>query len=157
MVAWWQSLNLPFHVVNIVSGELNNAAAKKYDLEAWFPTLGVYRELVSCSNCTDYQVRRARVSDFASVDVCSCTRMPRQLVACGCAVSQSRAMEIRSGTKKADDKTKKYVHMLNATLCATTRTICCILENYQVGRPDCRTCMVAIVSSVSSVSSCCCC
>jgi seryl-tRNA synthetase len=51
-----QSLNLPFHVVNIVSGELNNAAAKKYDLEAWFPTLGVYRELVSCSNCTDYQV-----------------------------------------------------------------------------------------------------
>lgn len=51
-----QSLNLAFHVVNIVSGELNNAAAKKYDLEAWFPTLGVYRELVSCSNCTDYQV-----------------------------------------------------------------------------------------------------
>ena len=36
---------------------LNNAAAKKYDLEAWFPTLGVYRELVSCSNCTDYQSR----------------------------------------------------------------------------------------------------
>ncbi len=51
-----QSLNLPFHVVNIVSGELNNAAAKKLDLEAWFPTLGVYRELVSCSNCLDYQV-----------------------------------------------------------------------------------------------------
>jgi seryl-tRNA synthetase len=42
-------------------------------------------------------------------------------------------MEIRCGAKKAGDKTKKYVHMLNATLCATTRTICCILENYQVG------------------------
>ena len=44
-------------VVNIVSGELNNAAAKKYDLEAWFPAGKAYRELVSCSNCTDYQVR----------------------------------------------------------------------------------------------------
>lgn len=43
-------------VVNIVSGELNNAAAKKYDLEAWFPASKAYRELVSCSNCLDYQV-----------------------------------------------------------------------------------------------------
>ena len=43
-------------VVNIVSGELNNAAAKKYDLEAWFPASKAFRELVSCSNCTDYQV-----------------------------------------------------------------------------------------------------
>lgn len=45
-------------VVNIVSGELNNAAAKKYDLEAWFPASQTYRELVSCSNCLDYQVWR---------------------------------------------------------------------------------------------------
>lgn len=44
-------------MVNIVSGELNNAAAKKYDLEAWFPASKTWRELVSCSNCTDYQVR----------------------------------------------------------------------------------------------------
>jgi seryl-tRNA synthetase len=44
-------------VVNIVSGELNNAAAKKYDLEAWFPHSKAYRELVSCSNCLDYQVQ----------------------------------------------------------------------------------------------------
>jgi seryl-tRNA synthetase len=36
---------------------LNNAAAKKYDLEAWFPGLEEWRELVSCSNCTDYQAR----------------------------------------------------------------------------------------------------
>ena len=43
-------------VVNIVSGELNNAAAKKYDLEAWFPHSRAYRELVSCSNCLEYQV-----------------------------------------------------------------------------------------------------
>lgn len=39
---FYQSLNLAYHVVNIVSGELNNAASKKYDLEAWFPTLAWY-------------------------------------------------------------------------------------------------------------------
>lgn len=53
---FYQSLGIPYRVVNIVSGELNNAAAKKYDLEAWFPASKTYRELVSCSNCTDYQV-----------------------------------------------------------------------------------------------------
>lgn len=42
-------------------GALNNAAAKKLDLEAWFPASGAFRELVSCSNCTDYQARRLRV------------------------------------------------------------------------------------------------
>lgn len=93
-----KSLELPYRVVNIVSGALNDAAAKKYDLEAWFPGYGQYRELVSCSNCTDYQ---------------------------------SRALEIRFGAAKAGDKEKKYVHMLNGTLCATQRTLCCILENYQ--------------------------
>jgi len=49
-----QSLKLHYRVVNISSGALNDAAAKKYDLEAWFPGYGTYRELVSCSNCTDY-------------------------------------------------------------------------------------------------------
>lgn len=52
---FYQSLGLPYQVVAIVSGALNNAAAKKYDLEAWFPFQGEYKELVSCSNCTDYQ------------------------------------------------------------------------------------------------------
>ena len=50
-------------VVNIVSGELNNAAAKKYDLEAWFPHSKAYRELVSCSNCLDYQVKPSAESN----------------------------------------------------------------------------------------------
>ena len=44
-------------MINIVSGALNDAAAKKYDLEAWFPGYDAYRELVSCSNCTDFQAR----------------------------------------------------------------------------------------------------
>ena len=52
-----QSLGLPYRVISIVSGALNDAAAKKYDLEAWFPGYGEYKELVSCSNCTDYQAR----------------------------------------------------------------------------------------------------
>lgn len=59
--AFYQSLGFAYRVVSIVSGALNNAAAKKYDLEAWFPAMGNYRELVSCSNCTDYQSRRLEI------------------------------------------------------------------------------------------------
>lgn len=54
---FYKSLGIPFRVVAIVSGALNNAASKKYDLEAWFPYQQQYKELVSCSNCTDYQTR----------------------------------------------------------------------------------------------------
>lgn len=52
---FYQSLGIPYRVVAIVSGALNDAAAMKYDLEAWFPFQGEYKELVSCSNCTDYR------------------------------------------------------------------------------------------------------
>ncbi len=52
------ALEIPYRVVNIASGELNDNAAKKYDLEGYFPASGVYRELVSCSNCTDFQARK---------------------------------------------------------------------------------------------------
>jgi len=58
---FYKSLNLPYRVVAIVSGALNNAASKKYDLEAWFPFQGEYKELVSCSNCTDYQTRELEI------------------------------------------------------------------------------------------------
>lgn len=58
---FFQSLGLSYRVVAIVSGALNNAAAKKYDLEAWFPFQGEFKELVSCSNCTDYQSRRLEI------------------------------------------------------------------------------------------------
>ncbi|KAJ0079512.1 hypothetical protein Patl1_22668 [Pistacia atlantica] len=95
---FYKMLSIPYQIVSIVSGALNDAAAKKYDLEAWFPASQTYRELVSCSNCTDYQSRR---------------------------------LEIRYGQKKSNEQTKQYVHLLNSTLTATERTICCILENYQ--------------------------
>eukprot|EP00928_Gymnodinium_smaydae_P038874 TRINITY_DN266_c0_g2_i1.p1 TRINITY_DN266_c0_g2~~TRINITY_DN266_c0_g2_i1.p1 ORF type:complete len:478 (+),score=170.00 TRINITY_DN266_c0_g2_i1:201-1634(+) len=95
---FWQSLGIPYIVVAIVSGALNSAAAKKYDLEGWFPGddegKGKYRELVSCSNCLDYQ---------------------------------ARAMATKYGFKPTDP----FCHMLNSTLCATERGLCCLVENYQ--------------------------
>merc|ERR1719247_746924 len=95
---FYQSLGIPYHVVAIISKEINNAAAKKYDLEAWFPGdnygAGQYRELVSCSNCTDYQ---------------------------------ARCMATKCGYRPEDP----YCHMLNSTLCATERAMCCLVENYQ--------------------------
>ena len=79
------------------------------DLEAWFPGYKAYRELVSCSNCTDYQ---------------------------------SRALGIRYAIKNVEKgQTQPFVHLLNGTLCATERTLCCIMENYQtpegVKVPEC--------------------
>lgn len=54
----YQDLGIPYRVVNICTGDLGTVAAKKYDLEAWMPVQGAYREVVSCSNCTDFQARR---------------------------------------------------------------------------------------------------
>jgi len=88
---FYDSLGLSYRVVNIVSGALNNAASKKYDLEGWFPGSGRFRELVSCSNTLDYFSRRLNIKD----------------------------------------KHGKYVHMLNSTLYANTRTLSCIFETYQ--------------------------
>jgi len=102
---FYDSLGVSYRVVCLVSSELNDAAIKKYDLEAWFPGQRAYRELVSCSNCTDYQ---------------------------------ARGIGTRCGSKKPNSKgnnplhaRNSYVHMLNSTLCATGRGICCLLETYQ--------------------------
>jgi seryl-tRNA synthetase len=53
-----QKLELPYRVVNVCTGDIGTVAAKKYDIEAWMPAQNGYREVVSCSNCTDYQARR---------------------------------------------------------------------------------------------------
>jgi seryl-tRNA synthetase len=58
---FFQSLGLPYRVVNICTGDIGTVAAKKYDLEVWLPGQGKYREAVSCSNCTDYQARRLNI------------------------------------------------------------------------------------------------
>lgn len=89
---FYDSLGLSYRVINVHSQDLNNAAGMKYDLEGYFPGAdNKYRELVSCTNCTDYISKKIYAKDDAG----------------------------------------RYVHMLNSTLCANTRTICCILETYQ--------------------------
>ena len=56
----YKKLGLPYQIVAIVSSALNDNAAIKYDLEAWFPGSQTYRELVSCTNCGDYQARKTK-------------------------------------------------------------------------------------------------
>ena len=56
-----QELGIPYRVVNVCSGDLGASAAKKYDIEAWFPSQERYREITSCSNTTDYQARRLKI------------------------------------------------------------------------------------------------
>ncbi|KAL2344678.1 hypothetical protein Fmac_005963 [Flemingia macrophylla] len=58
---FYKELNLLYQVVSIVPGALNDAATRRYDFEAWFPASETYRELVSCSNCTNYQVKRLEI------------------------------------------------------------------------------------------------
>ena len=53
-----QALGLPYRVMNVAAGDLGASAAKKYDIEAWFPFQARYREVTSCSNTTDFQARR---------------------------------------------------------------------------------------------------
>ncbi|MEM1819102.1 MAG: aminoacyl--tRNA ligase-related protein, partial [Sulfolobales archaeon] len=95
----YRGLELPYRVVNVASGELGAPAAKKYDLEVWYPAQGKFRELVSCSNCTDWQSYRLRIRYFR-----------------------------RKGS------VRDYLHTLNSTAIASTRTITAILENHQ--KPD---------------------
>ncbi len=90
----FRNLEIPYRVVNVCSGELGNLAAKKYDIEAWFPAQGKFREVVSASNDTDYQARSL-------------------------------------GIKFRGKYGNQFVHTLNSTAVATTRTIVAIIENYQ--------------------------
>lgn len=56
-----QKIGLPYRVVNVCTGDIGTVAAKKYDIEAWMPAQNAHREIVSCSNCTDYQARRLNI------------------------------------------------------------------------------------------------
>lgn len=89
-----QELKLPYQVVNICGGDLGAPAAKKYDCEVWIPTQEKYRELTSCSNCTDFQARRGNI-------------------------------------RYKDENGTHFMHTLNGTAMASTRTLIAILENYQ--------------------------
>lgn len=57
----WQALGIPYHIINIAAGDLGAPASKKFDLEYWSPVDETYRELTSCSNCTDFQARNLNI------------------------------------------------------------------------------------------------
>jgi seryl-tRNA synthetase len=69
----WQAIGIPYHIINIASGDLGAPASKKYDLEYWSPVDDMYRELTSASNCTDFQARnlniRVRRTETGKVEV----------------------------------------------------------------------------------------
>jgi seryl-tRNA synthetase len=89
-----QKLGIPYRVMNICTADIGIIAAKKYDIEAWFPREKAYSEVTSASNCTAYQATRLNI-------------------------------KYKQGNEKS------YVHTLNNTGIATSRTIRAILENYQ--------------------------
>lgn len=93
---FYQHLGIPYRVMVLSSGDLGKVSAKTYDLEAWMAGQNAYREIVSCSNCLDFQTRRLKI-------------------------------RFRD---KTNEQTQ-YVHSLNSTLVATTRTLVAIMENFQ--------------------------
>ena len=93
---FYQKMGLPYRVMLLSSGDMGKVSAKTYDLEAWMAGQNNYREIISCSNCLDFQARRLKI--------------------------------------RFRDKTNEqpqYLHTLNSTLVATTRTMVAILENFQ--------------------------
>lgn len=93
---FYQKIGLPYRIMLLSSGDLGKVSAKTYDLEAWMTGQNNYREIVSCSNCLDFQARRLKV-------------------------------RFRDRT----DEQPQYLHTLNSTLVATTRTMVAIMENFQ--------------------------
>ncbi|GAA2935018.1 serine--tRNA ligase [Microbacterium luteolum] len=98
------SLGLAYRVIDVAAGDLGSSAARKYDIEAWVPTQGAFRELTSTSNCTTYQARRLDVRHRPASDP-------------------------STGSGTHDNKTQ-HVATLNGTL-ATTRWIVALLETHQ--------------------------
>src|SRR6476646_9073691 len=93
---FYQKIEIPYRIMLLSSGDLGKVSAKTYDLEAWMAGQKSYREIVSCSNCLDFQARRLKI--------------------------------------RFRDKTNEqpqYLHSLNSTLVATTRTMVAIIENFQ--------------------------
>jgi seryl-tRNA synthetase len=92
----WQTLGLPYRVVNIAGGDLGAPAARKFDIETWMPGRKGFGETQSCSNCTDFQARRLNIR-----------------------------------YRRGDRGGLEFVHTLNGTAMASTRTIVAIMENCQ--------------------------
>jgi seryl-tRNA synthetase len=99
-----QLLELPYRVVALCTGDMGFASAKTYDLEVWLPGQDAYREISSCSNCKDFQARRASIR-FRRI--------------------------AGEGTRAPKGKGLEFVHTLNGSGLAVGRTLVAILENYQ--------------------------
>ena len=93
---FYQKLGIPYKVILLSSGDMGKISAKTYDIEAWMGGQNAYREIVSCSNCLEYQARRLKI-------------------------------RFRD---KTNEQTQ-YLHTLNSTLVATSRTLVAIIENFQ--------------------------
>ncbi len=93
---FYQKLGIPYKVMLLSSGDMGKISAKTYDIEAWMGGQNAYREIVSCSNCLEYQARRLKI-------------------------------RFRD---KTNEQTQ-YLHTLNSTLVATSRTLVAIIENFQ--------------------------
>ena len=91
---FFQSLKIPYRVIEICSGDLGAKFTRQFDIEAWFPRQNEYKEVTSAGNCTDYQA-------------------------------------VALNIKYIDGNEKKYVHILNNTMVATSRAMVAIIENYQ--------------------------
>jgi seryl-tRNA synthetase len=90
---WVRSLGIPYRVVNVCVGELGASASKKYDIEAWFPGQGKYREITSTSNTTDFQARRLE----CRVRLADGTRPVHTLNGTLCALTRTIACLIENG------------------------------------------------------------
>ena len=112
LLAWEREfldkLELAYRVIDVAAGDLGSSAARKFDIEAWFPSQGTYRELTSTSNCTTFQARRLNI--------------------------RTRGGGVDSSGRKLPSPGTEHVATLNGTLCAVARTIACLLDHHQ--QPD---------------------
>lgn len=108
----WQGLEIPYRIINIAAGDLGSPAAKKYDIEYWSPVDQKYRELTSCSNCTDFQARslniRVRRKSGALETVHTLNGTAISLARAMVAVIENYALE--SGKLKVPEVLKPYLN-----------------------------------------------
>jgi len=110
-----QLLGLPYRVIELCTGDLGFASSKTYDLEVWLPSYNGYKEISSCSDCSDFQARRANIRYRDDGDAASRT-------------------EDKTGSatgNKIGKKTTAFLHTLNGSGLAVGRTMAAIIENYQ--------------------------
>ena len=82
--------HLPYRVISLCTGDIGFSAAKTYDLEVWLPSYNAYKEISSCSNCVDFQARRANIK-YRDPENFKGTRLVHTLNGSGLAVGRTMA------------------------------------------------------------------